>query len=163
MSDLSTTIALDFDQYFHNKSFRIYELVSPLSDDQIWARPFPYGNSIGHLLLHLIGNLNFYIGRQIASTGYERDRPLEFTDESRRGKDKLLFGFMETMKMVKQCLYQQSTSEWTASYAAKGMERAMDRFSAFLNCAGHLDLHTGQIIYLCKELERQAASASGTS
>jgi hypothetical protein len=59
---------------------RVHELVSPLSSEQIWQRPFPYGNSIGNLILHLTGNLNYYIGAQIAGTGYIRQRDLEFSD-----------------------------------------------------------------------------------
>jgi hypothetical protein len=32
------------------------------------------------------------------------------------------------------------------------MEHAGDRFYMFLTCAAHLAHHTGQIIYLCKQL-----------
>ena len=35
---------------------------SLLSEEQFWRNPFPYGNDIGHLVLHLTGNLNYYIG-----------------------------------------------------------------------------------------------------
>ena len=41
------------------------------------------GNSIGHLILHLTGNLNHYIGSLVAGTGYERRREQEFTDPAR--------------------------------------------------------------------------------
>jgi uncharacterized damage-inducible protein DinB len=34
------------------------------------------------------------------------------------------------------------------------MEEIRDRFSAFLHCAAHIYHHTGQMIYLVKELER---------
>ena len=57
---------------------RIRELAAPLSNEQFWQKPYPYGNSFGHLVLHLTGNLNYYIGAQIANTGYVRDRPREF-------------------------------------------------------------------------------------
>jgi hypothetical protein len=34
-----------------------------------------------------------------------------------------------------------------------GAEDVTDRLSMFLRCAAHADHHTGQMIYLCKQLE----------
>ncbi len=135
-------------------------LLAPLSDKQLWIRPFPYGNSIGHLLLHLTGNLNYYIGAQIMGTGYVRDRPLEFSDPTAHPRDRLLRDFDQAIAMVLAALGAQSAKDWSVAYTAKGMEQAGDRFYVFLDCASHLGHHTGQIMYLCKELERQASEAS---
>ena len=44
---------------------KVHELVEPLSSEQIWQPPFPYGNSIGNLIPHLTGNLNYYIGARV--------------------------------------------------------------------------------------------------
>jgi len=41
------------------------QVVDPLSNEQFWPKPYPYGNSIGHLVLHLTGNLNYYIGARV--------------------------------------------------------------------------------------------------
>ena len=57
------------DRYTANAA-RIRELAAPLTNAQFWSKPFPFGNSFGHLVLHLTGNLNYYIGAQIAKTGY---------------------------------------------------------------------------------------------
>ena len=38
-------------------------------------------NSAGNLCLHLIGNLNTYIGAQIGKTNYIRNRELEFSQK----------------------------------------------------------------------------------
>ena len=66
MTALSFTVASAFENHYEMIREKIHELVAPLSTEQIWRRPYPYGNSIGHLLLHLTGNLNYYIGAQIA-------------------------------------------------------------------------------------------------
>lgn len=160
---LNTTIVADFARFYREKASKIKELLTPLSDEQIWIRPYPYGNTIGHLLLHLTGNLNYYVGTEIVNTGYVRDRPLEFSDTTHHPKDRLLRNLELAIGMVESALHAQSENDWSAAYAAKGLEQAGDRFYVFLNCASHLGHHTGQIIYLCKELERQAASAYGTS
>jgi hypothetical protein len=78
----------------------LHEMAAPLSDEQFWAKPFPFGNSFGHLVLHLTGNLNYYIGAQIAGTGYVRDRPLEFSDATRPPKAEVLKKFDQAIEMV---------------------------------------------------------------
>jgi uncharacterized damage-inducible protein DinB len=156
MSALNSTIARDFCRYYEEAAGKIRVLVTPLSNEQIWNQPYPYGNSIGHLLLHLTGNLNYYIGAEIGGTGYERNRALEFSDTSGAPKDTLLKNFEDAITMVTAVLQKQAESDWSAPYAAKGMEDAGDRFSVFLRCATHISHHTGQIIYLCKRLAEQS-------
>src|SRR5207237_10441397 len=91
---------------------RVRELAAPLSEEQFWANPFPFGNSFGHLVLHLTGNLNYYIGAQIAGTGYVRDRPLEFSDATRPSKAEMLKKFDQAIEMVLGAINGQSAEEW---------------------------------------------------
>ena len=160
MPELNAAIANDLARFYRDKAAAIFALLAPLSDEQLWIRPYPYGNTIGHLLLHLTGNLNFYIGTEIAGTGYVRDRPREFNDPTHYSKDHLLRHFDQAIATVDAALRAQSAADWSAAYSAKGLEQAGDRFFVFLTCASHIGHHTGQIIYLCRELERQAAAAS---
>jgi hypothetical protein len=155
MSDLSATVAGGFAGYYEGVRRRVHELVEPLTTDQLWRRPYPYGNSVGHLLLHLTGNLGYYVGAQIAGTGYVRDRPREFTDATARPKDQVLRAFDDAVSMVVATLERQSAADWAAPYAALGEEDAGDRFTLFLRCAAHAYHHVGQIIYLCRELARR--------
>ena len=161
MTDLAFNIGMNLSRYYQSLAEKVREVVDPLSDGQIWTRPYPYGNSIGHLLLHLTGNLNYYIGAQIAETGYVRNRDLEFTDPSRKSKEELLSAFNQVMVIVQDTIAKQSSSDWMAPYSAKGFEDAGNRFTVFLRCAAHIDHHLGQVIYLCKELERQQSAALG--
>jgi hypothetical protein len=158
---LNATIAADFVQFYREKAAKIHELLAPLSDEQLWIRPYPYGNTIGHLLLHLTGNLNYYIGTEIARTGYVRDRPLEFSDTSHHSKEHLLKNLEQAIGMVETALNTLAENDWSAAYSGKGLEQAGDRFYVFLNCASHLGHHTGQIIYLCRELSLQRIGTAG--
>ena len=88
--------------YFRMIQAELHELVEPISSDQLWRKPYSYGNSIGNLILHLTGNLNYYIGTQIAGTGYVRHRDLEFTG-SGKPKDALLREFDSAIE-----IYQRS-------------------------------------------------------
>jgi hypothetical protein len=39
----------------------VRELAALLSEQELWAKPIEPGNSVGHLVLHLAGNLNHFV------------------------------------------------------------------------------------------------------
>src|SRR5262249_47844121 len=43
----------------------LLELVDPLTEAQFWIKPLDPGNSVGHLILHLTGNLNWFVGANL--------------------------------------------------------------------------------------------------
>src|SRR3989442_8676962 len=122
MPDLKDTMAAGFEARYKQLAGRVSELAGPLSDEQFWTKPFPFGNSFGHLVLHLTGNLNYYIGAQIAQTGYVRDRPREFTDPNPPFKDEALKRFDDTVAMVLETIRRQSPDDWSAGYSGVGAD-----------------------------------------
>ena len=159
MNDLASVVQETLASYYEEIGRRVHELVDPLTTEQIWARPFGFqrenpndGNSVGHLLLHLTGNLNYYIGAQIAGTGYVRNRPLEFSDTKKKSKEQVLEDFDRGIRMVGETIRKQKADDWTKPYAAEREPESKDRFTAFFRCAAHAYHHVGQIIYLAKEL-----------
>jgi DinB superfamily len=140
---LSTILA---DRYAANAA-RVRELAVPLTEKQFWQKPFPYGNSFGHLVLHLTGNLNYYIGAQIAKTGYVRDRPREFSDPNPPSKEDALKHFDSAVAMVIKTIRAQSSTDWSAEYSGTGTN-AKVRLDMVMQCAAHMQHHIGQMIYL---------------
>jgi hypothetical protein len=132
------------------------EWVDPLTQEQFWHNPFTYGNSAGHLILHLTGNLNYYIGARVAKTGYVRDRNREFTETGKPDKAKVLEAFDQTIAMVVSTVRKQKPEDWMAPYSAELEPEAAERFMIFLRCAGHAYHHVGQLIFLSKELTKKA-------
>jgi len=55
------------------------EIESYQDEGNLWLTDKGISNSAGNLCLHLIGNLNTYIGAEICKTGYVRQRELEFS------------------------------------------------------------------------------------
>jgi uncharacterized damage-inducible protein DinB len=153
MTDLKETVASRLDVRYTKLAGWVRELADPLSDDRFWTKPFPFGNSFGHLVLHLTGNLNYYIGAQIAGTGYVRDRPQEFAATARPSKEEVLKKFDEAVEMVVRTIRSQSAEDWSAAYSATGVD-AQNRFEIVLQCATHLHHHIGQMMYLGFELKR---------
>jgi hypothetical protein len=159
MSEINNTSGRVLCKRYAANAARICELAAPLTNTQFWQKPFPYGNSFGHLVLHLTGNLNYYIGTQIAHTGYVRDRPREFNDPNPPSKDEVLRRLDDAVEMVLTTIQAQSPEDWSAEYSGAGTN-AKNRLEMVLQCAAHMQHHIGQMIYLSYELERQAKNGS---
>ena len=74
-SDLARLTSAEFAGYFEHLAQRVEEAVRSVPEESLWTKPFPFGNSIGHLVLHLTGNLNHYIGATIAGTAISATVP----------------------------------------------------------------------------------------
>jgi len=151
MHDLKETVNAAFANYYEKLRVDLHTWVASLTEEQFWTNPFPYGNSVGHLVLHLTGNLNYYIGAQIAETGYVRDRPREFAETKPPTKLEALADFDKTVEMVKATIRKQSAEDWSAPYSGTGVT-CENRFAIVLDCAAHADHHIGQILNLAREL-----------
>jgi len=154
MTDLHATLADVLAGRYTVHAARVRELAAPLAEEQFWRKPFPFGNSFGHLVLHLTGNLNYYIGAQVAKTGYVRDRPREFNDPNPPSKQEALNKLDEAIAMVLATLRAQSAEDWFAEYSGVGAT-ARNRLDMIMQCAAHMQHHIGQMIYLGYELGRQ--------
>ena len=163
MSELAESITGALARSFKEFRQRTHDLAAHLSDEQFWSKPHSYGNSFGHLALHLTGNLNYYIGAQIAGTGYVRDRDREFTEDNPPPPQEVLRRLDEAVGMVMATLGRETEETLTQSYEAVGAgEVVRDRLSIYLRCATHFHHHLGQMIYLERELsERLPAPKSG--
>ena len=147
MLDLASTLNATLVDRFTAHAARIRELAAFFSESQFWQKVFPFGNSFGHLVLHLTGNLNYYIGAQIANTGYVRDRPREFTDANPPSKQQALQRFDAAVAKVVETIRSQSVDDWSRPYSAAGTA-ASNRLAIVLVCESHMQLHIGQMIYL---------------
>jgi uncharacterized damage-inducible protein DinB len=154
MTALTQTISAGLAGEYRRRAEDLHKWADPLSDEQFWRNPYSYGNSVGHLVLHLTGNLSYYIGAQIAGTAYIRNRDLEFTETRRLSKAAVLRNFDDTISLVLATLQRQTEADWTLPYSAEREPEAEDRFRIFLHCVTHLFHHVGQIIYLSRELTK---------
>ena len=152
MERLSNALSSSLAHEFRERAADLHKWVDPLSEGQFWRNPFSHGNSVGHLVLHLTGNLSYYVGARIADSGYLRNRDLEFTESRQPPKAEVLRKFDESIALVLTTLERQSDADWTLPYSAERQPDATNRLAAFLRCAVHLDHHVGQIIFLSREV-----------
>jgi hypothetical protein len=107
--------------------------------------------------------LSYYVAARIAETGYIRNRDLEFTETRRLPKDDVMKKFDDTVAMVTATIREQAAEDFMKAYSAERESEAKERFMILLRCAGHAYHHVGQIIYLTKELAKQAGQHSATA
>jgi len=153
MNDLHSTLSTVLPGRYYTNLARVRELAAPLDEKQFWTKPYAYGNSFGHLVLHLTGNLNYYIGAQIANTGYVRDRQREFTEPNPPAKEEALKQLDAAVAMVMETVRSQSSADWAKAYSAVGTNCG-NRLDMVLQCAAHMQHHIGQMIYLGYEWKR---------
>ena len=72
---------------------QIRAAVEALDDEQIWWRPNETSNSVGNLIIHLTGSVNYYLNRNLGSVDYTRDRPAEFAERRHIPRAELMAAF----------------------------------------------------------------------
>ena len=154
MSELSKAVMAALAAEYRMRGRELHKWVDPLSEEQFWHNPYSYGNSAGHLVLHLTGNLNYYIGARVAGTGYVRNRDLEFTEMRKPSKIAVLQKFDETIEMVAETIERQSEEDFCKPYTAEREPEAQNHFAIFLRCATHFYHHLGQLNYISRELRK---------
>ena len=125
----------------------IREAAEPLTEAQFWTKPLQPSNSVGHLVQHLAGNLNHFVGAQLGKTGYVREREKEFTTTFVPLK-------AETMQLldIAVSLFRLVVGGLTADQLAAPHPES--KFGSVLNTLVHLvahfALHRGQISYIVR-------------
>ncbi len=122
------------------------EIESYQNEADLWVIESEINNSAGNLCLHLIGNLNHYIGHQLGGTDYVRNRPLEFSDKN-VPKAILIEKIEATRAMLKHVLPTIS-SETLAQKHTEEFYGGNDSNEFFLiHLLSHLNYHLGQVNY----------------
>src|SRR5215469_3806963 len=94
----------------------VREIVSGLSDQELWNKPLDPGNSVGHLVLHLTGNLSHFVGAQLGGSGYVRDREREFTETRLPSKEEALTKLDDAVTTFRQVVSGLSAEQLAATH-----------------------------------------------
>lgn len=114
----------------------------------LWAVKPGVTNSGGNLALHLIGNLNYYVGSVIGNTGYIRNRENEFSARNIPAAE-LLKMIQATHTMIANVLLNKLPEPaLTEEYPIRVFENPMTNQYFLIHLSAHLGYHSGQINYL---------------
>ncbi|KAF2512707.1 DinB family protein [Flavobacterium zhairuonense] len=122
------------------------EIESYQNENNLWKIDKNISNSAGNLCLHLIGNINTYIGGEIGKTGYVRNRPLEFSLKD-IPKAELIQKIEETLIVVNNALNSLTENDLEAIYPQIVFEKEMTTGFFLVHLSTHLAYHLGQINY----------------
>lgn len=124
----------------------------------VWRTAPGIANSAGTLALHVCGNLQHFIGRQVGGSDYVRDRDAEF---SRRGvnRDALVAELQTTASVVAAALAALTADQLDQPFpeAVGGVTMSTGLFLTHL--VSHLGFHLGQAGYLRRMLTGDNRSA----
>jgi uncharacterized damage-inducible protein DinB len=126
---------------------RLYQEIALYPNEAaIWKTEKSISNSAGNLCLHLIGNLNTYIGREMGGTGYVRNRELEFSQKD-VPRTELLQKVEQTKAIVIDSLGRLNEKALEAEYPVLVFEEKTSTGYLLVHLAMHLSYHLGQINY----------------
>lgn len=117
------------------------------SEDALWRIEKNIPNSAGNLALHLVGNLNGFIGATLGHTGYVRQRELEF---SLKGipKVELMRQIEETIGVVDSTLDKLTLQDLAKDFPEPVFGGKTVTIEYMLvHLASHLGYHLGQVNY----------------
>ena len=123
------------------------------NEENIWLIDHHISNSAGNLCLHLVGNLNTYIGAPFANTGYIRDRPYEF---SAKGvpRTALLSMVENTIRVVDEALDNITSDQLQQKFPILIFNEQDSTEYILIHLSTHLGYHLGQINYHRRLLDR---------
>lgn len=116
------------------------------NEENLWKTDKNISNSTGNLCLHLIGNLNHFIGTHLGNTGYVRHRELEFSSKD-TPRSELIERIKATAAMIDAVLSQLPDAEMEKEYPLVVFEDKMTTGYFLIHLLSHLDYHLGQINY----------------
>ena len=116
------------------------------NEENIWRIEKNISNSAGNLILHLIGNLNTFIGKVIGKTNYVRNRELEFT-QKHVSRIELIKSINTTIEMVKKSLISITNEELKNDYPILKFSKVETNEYLLIHLIKHLTYHLGQINY----------------
>ncbi len=124
----------------------IRELEAYPNEHSLWSVMGEIKNPAGNIALHVIGNLNHFIGVGLGQTDFKRDREAEF---SRRDvpRAEIVQGLRSTLTMLERVLPNLDSEALEAIYPQEVLGYPMSTQYFLIHLYGHLNWHLGQINY----------------
>ncbi|HXR83384.1 MAG TPA: DUF1572 family protein [Hanamia sp.] len=117
------------------------------NENDIWQIKDGIKNSAGNLTMHLLGNLNHFIGKTLGNTAYVRKRDEEFSIKN-IPREKLISDINDLKEIVRKALSELSPEDLEKAFPLKIQEQTFTTGNMLIFLLAHLNYHLGQINYL---------------
>ncbi|MGB7068321.1 MAG: DinB family protein [Pyrinomonadaceae bacterium] len=117
-----------------------------LNESELWIKRGTIANSAGNLCLHILGNLDHFIGAVLGNSGYVRDRESEFSATG-VSRENLRAAISATAATVSRTLKGLDDENFQITYPIEVFGGPMTTGFFLIHLATHLNYHLGQINY----------------
>ncbi|HCY77010.1 MAG TPA: DinB superfamily protein [Ignavibacteriales bacterium] len=115
-------------------------------ETSLWIIKNEINNSAGNLCLHLIGNLNHFIGALLGNTGYVRNRENEFSAKNIL-RTELYMEIDRTNDVISNSLLNLSKEDFEKDFPSEKHGKIVKTDYMLLHLITHFNYHLGQINY----------------
>lgn len=122
------------------------EIEAYRNEETIWKTDKNISNSAGNLCLHLVGNLNHFVGTILGNSDYVRNRELEFSQKN-IPKTELTAQIDRTIATINRSLEKLSAEDLEKEFPVESLGYKMTTGYFLIHLFGHLSYHLGQINY----------------
>jgi hypothetical protein len=122
----------------------ITELEAYPTEAALWRVAGEIKNSAGNLTLHLVGNLNLFIGVKLGNSDFVRDRDAEFALRDVPRAD-LVQKLRQTITMLETTLPTLTSAVLEETYPLEVLGYPMSTQYFLIHLYGHLNYHLGQV------------------
>ena|ERR1700754_580511 len=116
------------------------------NEDNLWVVKEGISNTAGNLCLHLIGNLNHFIGATLGHTGYVRYRDDEFSLKNIPRQD-VITNLDNCILIVNETLKKLTADDLEKDFPLEKHGAIVSTEHMLIHLYGHLSYHLGQINY----------------
>jgi hypothetical protein len=116
------------------------------NEKNIWRVDKQITNSAGNLCLHLVGNMNTYIGAVLGRSGYIRNRDLEFSQKD-IPQYELITKVDDTITVIEKSMDLVNDEQLKEEYPLLVFQTKTTVEYMLVHLSAHLGYHLGQVNY----------------
>lgn len=132
---------------FHRDLKKLQDEINQYEDEaDLWVIKGDISNSAGNLCLHIIGNLNHFIGAVLGKNGYIRQRDLEFSQKNVPRVD-MLANIDALFPIISDTLSGLSEDDLSGVFPVLKHDEVVTTELMLLHLLSHFQYHLGQINY----------------
>ena len=122
------------------------------NENNIWRLKDGISNPAGNLVLHLTGNLNYFIGTILAKNGYVREREKEFSEKN-IPRSQLSVEVQQIIPLIQNTLPNLSKEQLQSEFPVPLGGKNYVTEDMLVLLLTHFNFHLGQVNYLRRILE----------
>ncbi len=134
-------------EIFGRDILKLKDEINNYGDEKVlWVTVAGINNSAGNLCLHLIGNLNHFLGSVLGKNGYQRERDKEFSLKNIPVSE-LNVMIERTSEVVLKTLTALTEKDFENDFPEIKHDKFLKTDFMLLHLLAHFNYHLGQINY----------------